>query len=600
VCRFPDSVLALQDLAVSTDCEWLDALFEKFQAVACQKCFPTLVHNAGIAWYHLGNCDRALEIYRTAKVQDLSDFGKLNRSALRLAFLEGEQSATFVDVEVRAAAKRNETIAQAFIHVDSPLARSQRLTMAVLIPAKEERLSPTPFNASSWTMHVSNRRGLLWHHPNFQSVPHERPRRFAGMCMQEVRWCSVDGMSFATGLTPFVNVANTRDRSVEAILEATRSNGFALPTDASSDAVFVDSGRLYSAEKLVRLGDDAERPTSSEGSLADDFLQAVTQRRTAKRMSIHRDFLVVETAMHSNTLHGDEVLAPWEISYAGETAIDGGMFRGVTADLFSIFVEQIVEDWQRHSRKFGDVADDAFGCIIAKCVIDNRPLDLSLLPREQWNVILRGQGLSVTHPPTAAMAQYDPQLVTVLHTSLSDAEIIASLEHDNGDPVTPVSSPLYQTETLSKACARIEARLLRAANGYARFMSFLPASLRRLLTPETVLRRLEPLPVTAQDIVSRLEFCGWQDEDATPYFLCCWVHGASTQKLKGFVRLCTGGTVLMRAGNLSRISIVRADDRFASKTCFWQLQIPSFTDLSSLADSLDVAVGVADSRMDEM
>jgi hypothetical protein len=126
VCRFPDSVLALQDLAVSTDCEWLDALFEKFQAVACQKCFPTLVHNAGIAWYHLGNCDRALEIYRTAKVQDLSDFGKLNRSALRLAFLEGEQSATFVDVDVRAAAKRNESIAQAFIHVDSPLARSQR------------------------------------------------------------------------------------------------------------------------------------------------------------------------------------------------------------------------------------------------------------------------------------------------------------------------------------------------------------------------------------------------------------------------------------------------------------------------------------------
>jgi hypothetical protein len=58
-----------------------------------------VVHTAGIAWYLSENCDRALEIYRTAKVQDLGDFGKLSRSALSLAFLDGEQSAAFVDVE---------------------------------------------------------------------------------------------------------------------------------------------------------------------------------------------------------------------------------------------------------------------------------------------------------------------------------------------------------------------------------------------------------------------------------------------------------------------------------------------------------------------
>jgi hypothetical protein len=201
--------LALQDLAVSAGCEWLDALFEQFQAVACQKCFPTVVHNAEIAWYHLENCDRALEIYRTAKVQDLSDFGsEAQPISAQVGVLDGEQSAAFVDVEVQAAAKRSETIARACLHDDSPLARSQRLTIAVLIPAKEERLWPTPFNASSWTMHVSNRRGLLWQCIQFPVYPAQAAssiRRDVYARSQVVQ--SVDDMSFATGLTPLVNVA---------------------------------------------------------------------------------------------------------------------------------------------------------------------------------------------------------------------------------------------------------------------------------------------------------------------------------------------------------------------------------------------------------
>jgi hypothetical protein len=101
----------------------------------------------------------------------------------------------------------------------------------------------------------------------------------------------------------------------------------------------------------------------------------------------------------------------------------------------------------------------------------------------------------------------------------------------------------------------------------------------------------------AANIVQCLEFHGWTPNDATPYFLCVWLHEASVQKRRQFLRLCTGSSTLPKLNSVpgpspatDKIRVYRSELSFSSRTCFWQLNLPPFTSIEQLREALSVAI----------
>lgn len=103
----------------------------------------------------------------------------------------------------------------------------------------------------------------------------------------------------------------------------------------------------------------------------------------------------------------------------------------------------------------------------------------------------------------------------------------------------------------------------------------------------------------AASIVKCLEFHGWTPNDATPYFLCVWLHEAPLRKRRQFLRLCTGSSTLPECYTTSssssssttgKIRVYRSELNFSTRTCFWQLNLPPFSSIEQLREAMGVAV----------
>jgi hypothetical protein len=582
VCRFGEECLSsLVDVANTTSAEDVRALSRAMKV--CEKCQPAFIHSLALAFYTLGNCADALETYESVPTESLGPFALLNRHALSLSvrgLSEMDACNRFEDDALRDASLRNLSIARDFVgpaqSLQESFRRSHRLTMAVPEDPVGERITngPVELETPEWHLRlcISSRRGALWEllraPPVFPPVSDADARADPGLWRPPI--VTAAGRSFLQGL------------SCGAVIQQT--SPFALE----------DRGRRV----LLETGTGACSPAPTPTPLFEFALREYLSRRPKTRVEVHREFAVTDFALHWAKSTADTVADLLEVVYVGESAIDGGPSRGLTADLFETFFVQVSDDWLHgNPRKFGELVDRAFGCCLAKCVVEGRAVNLELLPEAYWDVILGGPMLSAVLSPTEALCRYDVALSHTLRRSMADPLILSALEEPDGSPVTPDSSSLFATSTAARTCVRIEIFLRPACEGYKAILSGLPDELREPLTLNVARARVKPAPATAPDIIKRLEFKGWESSASTPYYLCCWLHSASRDQLSAFLQLCTGSRVLPT--DHRRICVEHHEDKFSSKTCFWQLFMPAFPSAGAAAEAMCAALTVANCSMSD-
>lgn len=101
------------------------------------------------------------------------------------------------------------------------------------------------------------------------------------------------------------------------------------------------------------------------------------------------------------------------------------------------------------------------------------------------------------------------------------------------------------------------------------------------------------LNVSADDVIERLHFFGYNTESTTPNWLRAWLRAADSSTLLAFLQFITGSAALS-AYSLSRtLTVQRVGDARrlpVAHTCGWQLDLPEYESEGQLGDKLCMAV----------
>jgi hypothetical protein len=336
-----------------------------------------------------------------------------------------------------------------------------------------------------------------------------------------------------------------------------------------------------------------------EVQLVHCALKCIQGGRAPVRLAISRSKLVAEMAHFWQTACDEDLLAPLDVAFAGERAIDGGTQRGPSTELLTTYISEVAADWSAGERKHGPAADRGLGYVVGKLLLMGKSADLAVLSSSKWTLLLGGEPLSASHTALEALSHYDALAASRLEATLTDESAWCAFEDDGGNPLTAASVTGFVATAAASLCAAVEKPLLSAREGFVNFCDQLPEALREALTPEMVLSLLQPESVSATSLVARLEFRNWPAHNSTPYFLCCWIHAADADQRSKFLRMVTGATTLPGMSR-ERIVIVRSPDQFLARTCFWQLCLPDFHSTGELSDALEAALATADGVFHEM
>eukprot|EP00672_Neobodo_designis_P007979 CAMPEP_0174867834 /NCGR_PEP_ID=MMETSP1114-20130205/64825_1 /TAXON_ID=312471 /ORGANISM="Neobodo designis, Strain CCAP 1951/1" /LENGTH=519 /DNA_ID=CAMNT_0016103039 /DNA_START=175 /DNA_END=1730 /DNA_ORIENTATION=+ len=462
----------------------------------------------------------------------------------------------FTATTIENAHQQNLSVAQQFAADEGMEARAQALSIVTMAVPGSERLTSTMLTLDtrpSLQLWVSSIHGPLWEVQGGAEsglmgggAPHSSTAPFLGFAHH--------GRYFLRG----VSVLADRN-TVDEISDCGRKLRLAAPSRAQRTA----------ATQVL---------SNTEVRLVRALFHAVVESKRAIVLRVAREHLVAELANFWEQACAADVLTPLQVIVDDEVAIDGGVHRGVSTDILSSFVACVVEDWGRATRKYGPKVDRALGCVVAKILLLGKAVDLSLLQRERWRVIFgadRKSAVDRNRNELELLREYDPQAASHLESVLNNSRSWHSLEDENGSPLTARSAPLFVERTAQSLRKKIEEPLSFAAAGFATSVDHFPSVARDLLCPDGVLQLLEPDDQSATTLVGRFEFRGWLGSHSTPYLLCCWVHSADANDRGRFIQMITGAPVVSQQA-AEKIIVIRSPDRFAVKTCFWQLLLPDF------------------------
>eukprot|EP00760_Papus_ankaliazontas_P027193 PhM_4_TR3206/c0_g1_i1/m.49367 len=377
------------------------------------------------------------------------------------------------------------------------------------------------------------------------------------------------------------------------------------------------SGADVSASAVV----EASYHNSNNNTLFESYLVQFTRGRQPIETTVRRQHLLSDVLSLFAHLTPDDLPRPLKLHVENESAIDLG---GVTSDVVSTFLADFVASPRFFSEAEGGCVpvpgdSEAFafehlGKVLMKCVVDKRCVGLPCHP-----LVLRAMVHGVDTPeqrqryhPTSAwqwlreLRRADPVVAASLGRllSLSDEECRALdastlVSSRTGESVQDVA--LTTTALHAYIADECQHRLLGKCVHHLRALhrGFHGAGLDAIWIPHMtdvvealVGRGTVSSPLSADAIISQLEFRDWHSDDSTPYFLCCALRRLDAKELALFLRLTTSLPAMPSRGLAKRISVFKAAEGSPvfAHTCFLQLDLPAFDSLDDLDGALRAAL----------
>ena len=348
--------------------------------------------------------------------------------------------------------------------------------------------------------------------------------------------------------------------------------------------------------------------------LIREYFAAASANHPTLNISVSRSGCLHEVSYLFTTSTHSDILRPFNVKFHGETAVDGGT-GGLVAELFDEFVQRLCELWRDRPRYITPEQGRALGGIIAKSVVDGRRFAFPGFHAVHWDMLL-GSALQDAMSCSAAFSKLTTEIprgdlwsllhaldktacLSLSHVARCDTHDLNELHlHNNsGQKVTTEASRMdYVKEQLLSLCFSKERKLalVDIAEGVRRYLlPSVPPTLRRLALNAVAIRAIVSdvdfgCPADGGSVVKHLEFRGWESDDGTPYFLCVWLHEATTIQRRQFLKLCTSSAALPVDAK-RRITVYKSESSFSARTCFCQLNLPPYASLAELTAAFEVA-----------
>ena len=385
------------------------------------------------------------------------------------------------------------------------------------------------------------------------------------------------------------------------------------------------------------------------------YLDELIRDRLEYYIVVKRGNILKESVTAFNAMGFADLVSPLNVTFVGEQAVDyGGLANDFCTELVKSFFEPSAGLFLSEVSEVGPVvlptpgsclqSHSAFGKLLAKCLLDRRPLTMTLPPfffklLLSDDAALHSAFAVFQTPNTTPNTTPSPCMDRLPHTTeewlielaLSDQEVAAHIKsvystlrtkrragvdaegighyldslslylpcgvyvgnvlpgHGEDVKVTCEATFAHYVRWFCYeklfACRWAQLQAVRGAFrtvelGRTLFANISCAEVTGILCGDDVL--------TGEAVLGSVEFRNWGGADSTPYYLCSLLRMLSSAELRLFLRLCTGLTSLPLTGLAKKIGIFRSE-RLFSHTCFYQLSIPEFASVSLLNDALQVA-----------
>eukprot|EP00759_Apiculatamorpha_spiralis_P011655 PhF_6_TR18934/c0_g1_i1/m.27725 len=347
---------------------------------------------------------------------------------------------------------------------------------------------------------------------------------------------------------------------------------------------------------------------SDKGALLNMYLDQFTQRREPLDVTLSRGSLIDDLSCFVATQYtstNDEIARPLRVSFEGESCIDLG---GVTSDAFSHFVEGVLHDDTVFDAQLLPVTGNShefllecLGKILMKCIVDRRCLGMRCHP-----LVIKYLHVGEDAFPTQTnvsgwlkeLRRWDPMIASSL-TSLLNNGVPQGSHVDVPSTGAVMEGPLTRAQVEAYVCdvSRWMLYESRKAHMVALRRGFLGAGLdiRWLMCVTDIVDNLQgrdTTAVTADALIRNLEFRGWESEDSTPYYLCCFLRNAVFEDLAMFLRFVTSLPAIPRRGLTKRITVFKTttpESGLFGHTCFMHLDLPPFESYEDLEGAFHAA-----------